>query len=114
MVNCQAVTTSPQSVVLGVPVAVLGLVFFAAMLALSLPRAWRSTSARLRVGRLAFAAIGVVWVIYLVYVELYIVDKICLWCTAVHVLTVALFAVLAYGAATRAPQASTARRAGRR
>lgn len=103
VMNCLAVTTSPQSMVLGIPVAVLGLVFFAAMLALTLPPAWRSTNAALRVTRLAVAVTGVAWVIYLVYVELYIVDKICLWCTAVHALTVALFALLAYGAATDTP-----------
>jgi uncharacterized membrane protein len=110
VVNCQAVTTSPQSMVLGIPVAVLGVVFFVGMLALTVPPAWRSTSAALRMARLGAAAMGVVWVIYLVAVELYIVDKICLWCTAVHVLTVALFALLAYGAATQTPGDAATRR----
>ena len=37
VVNCLKVTTSAQSMVGPVPVAVLGVVFFAAMLVLSLP-----------------------------------------------------------------------------
>ena len=31
------------------------------------------------------------------------IDAICLWCTAVHVLTVALFAVIAFGTALLSP-----------
>jgi uncharacterized membrane protein len=38
-------------------------------------------------------------VLYLVYAELFILDAICLWCTAVHVLALALFAVVGVGAA---------------
>jgi uncharacterized membrane protein len=42
---------------------------------------------------------GVGMVLYLVYAELFILDAICLWCTAVHVLALALFAVVGFGAA---------------
>ncbi len=109
-VDCQKVTSSPQSAILGVPVALLGLVFFAVMVVLTLPPAWRSNQPALRVGRLASATVGVIWVIYLVYVELFIVDAICLWCTAVHALTVTLFGVLAYAIAADAPGDRATRR----
>jgi uncharacterized membrane protein len=33
-------------------------------------------------------------VLYLVYVELFRIGAICLWCTAVHVLAVCLFGVV--------------------
>jgi uncharacterized membrane protein len=33
---------------------------------------------------------GIGFVIYLVYTELFTIDAICLWCTAVHVTTVLL------------------------
>jgi uncharacterized membrane protein len=36
---------------------------------------------------------GAVIVLYLVYVELFRVDAICLWCTGVHLTAIALFAV---------------------
>jgi len=40
-VNCAKVTTSAYASVLGIPVALYGLVFFVAMVALTLPYAWR-------------------------------------------------------------------------
>jgi len=96
-INCEAVTTSSESVVFGIPVAVLGLVYFVPMLALSLPWAWR-TSVRLVAGaRLAASVVGIGFVFYLVYAELFEIQKICLWCTSVHVLTFALFVVVVTG-----------------
>jgi uncharacterized membrane protein len=93
-INCLKVTTSSYSKVVGIPVALLGLLFFVAMTGLCLPALWRSTNPNVRRGRLAAAAVGMVSVLYLVWVELFRVDAICLWCTAVHVLTFALFALI--------------------
>ena len=101
--NCLKVTTSAQSAVLGIPVAVLGLVYFVAMLAVSLPPLWRSTNQLVRNGRLALAAVGVLFVFYLVFAELFTLHAICLWCTAVHVLAVGLFALVALGTAYADP-----------
>ena len=92
--DCFAVTTSEQSIFLGVPVAVLGLLYFVAMVGLTVPVAWRSGS--LHRVRLGAAIVGVVAVIYLIYAELFLVDRICLWCTAIHAITIALFAILVY------------------
>jgi uncharacterized membrane protein len=99
VVNCQRVTTSPQSMVLGIPVAVLGLLYFAALAGLTAPAAWRSRSRELRLTRLAAAAAGVVFAIYLIYVELFVVNAICLWCTAVHAIALAQFAVISFATA---------------
>ena len=44
IVNCAKVTQSPQSTILGVPVALLGLLYFVAIAPLHLPAAWRSES----------------------------------------------------------------------
>jgi len=44
IVNCAKVTESPQSAILGVPVALLGLLYFVAIAPLHLPAAWRSES----------------------------------------------------------------------
>ena len=100
VLNCQKVTTSAQSVVLGVPVALLGLLFFLALVPLCLPVAWRSAHRAVRWGRLLFALVGVGFVVDLIYAELFVLDAICLWCTAVHVITFALFAVIALGTAS--------------
>jgi uncharacterized membrane protein len=103
VVNCQKVTTSPQSAVAGVPVVLLGLIFFAVLLPACLPVAWRSTRRWLRLGRLGFTLSGVGFVVYLIYTELFTLGAICLWCTAVHAITLALFAVVALGSALEDP-----------
>lgn len=96
-INCEAVTTSKESVVFGVPVALLGLLFFVPMLALSLPWAWRTSRRYVAQARLAMSSIGIVFVFYLVYAELFEIQKICIWCTSVHVLTFLLFVLIATG-----------------
>jgi uncharacterized membrane protein len=96
VVNCLKVTTSSYSAVAGVPVAVLGLVFFAVMLGLQLPRMWQRPERWVRFCRVAWSVVGVGTVLYLLYAELFSIDAICLWCTAVHVLTLVLFAVTVY------------------
>jgi uncharacterized membrane protein len=90
-VNCAKVTTSSQSHLLGIPVAVLGLMFFFAMGVICTPWAWRSPRREFTWARLAGVVAGVVMVVYLVYAELFEIDAICLWCTVVHVITFALF-----------------------
>lgn len=97
-INCAKVTTSRWSHIAGVPVAVLGLVFFLAMVALLTPLAWRQP--RLDGVRVAVTAVGTVMVLYLVWIELFRVDAICLWCTAVHICTVVLLAVVLWHTST--------------
>jgi uncharacterized membrane protein len=65
------------------------------MTVLMTPRAWRAASPLIRWARPAALAAGIAFVLYLVYTELLTLGAICLWCTAVHVITVALFALIA-------------------
>ncbi|MGH9044396.1 MAG: vitamin K epoxide reductase family protein [Acidimicrobiales bacterium] len=88
-INCEKVTTSPQSVIVGVPVAVLGLAFYVVMTALCSPWAWRSARRELHATRLALCFVGIAFVLYLVAAELLEIKAICIWCTAVHVVTFA-------------------------
>lgn len=97
IINCTAVTTSPQSAILGVPVALLGLLYFVAVTPLHAPPAWRSPSPGVRAARVGASVAGILMVLYLVYTELFTLDAICLWCTAVHVITFLLFAVTLIG-----------------
>jgi uncharacterized membrane protein len=99
VVNCTLVTTSTWSVILGVPVAVLGLVWSAVMAGLTSQWSWRSGSVWFDRTRITAAAFGAATVVYLVYVELFRIGAICLWCTAVHVLALALFGVVLAGRA---------------
>ncbi|MCU1675625.1 MAG: Vitamin epoxide reductase [Frankiales bacterium] len=111
-VNCATVTSSAQSMLFGVvPVALAGLTFYAAMLALTVPAAWRRTGGTARRLRVGAVALGVGMVLYLLWAELHVVRALCLWCTVVHVTTFALFLVVGYHEAARAtPVTRQARR----
>jgi uncharacterized membrane protein len=93
-VDCGAVTTSAQSTFLGIPVALLGLLWFVAMLALCLPVAWRAGSRYVHLARLVGAIAGIGFVLWLIYAELILIGAICLWCTVAHVIAFALFVVV--------------------
>ncbi len=95
IVNCALVTSSPQSYIFGIPVAVLGLVQYVAMAVLCSPWMWRSTRYWVAVARPALAVVGMGFVLWLVAAELLIIDHICLWCTGVHVVTFLLLVALA-------------------
>lgn len=100
VINCVKVTTSSYAKIGSLPVALLGAIYFAAITALCLPKTWRMR--RLDTVRIAGAAIGVLSSLYLVWVELFRVDAICLWCTVVHLSTLALLGAV--------PWTTTARR----
>jgi uncharacterized membrane protein len=105
-VNCEKVTTSPESVVFGIPVAVLGLAFYVFMLAATSPWAWRATGPLIRGvqlgtiirwARLGSVIVGMLFVLYLIYTELITLNlTICLWCTSVHVITFLLFGLIMF------------------
>jgi uncharacterized membrane protein len=140
LIDCAAVTTSPESKVFGIfPVAELGLGFFVAMTLLNLPWAWRATwswlpkrltatrpdlESRLPVYawrlRLAGIIVGILFILYLVYTELITLRQICLFCTYTHITTFLLFVLLIVQAAfwgdpskAPAPKAPVARQAAR-
>jgi uncharacterized membrane protein len=87
---CERVQSSHYAELAGVPVALLGLVGYALILAaLRLPgEAGRLTTALLALVGFGFSA-------YLTYLELFEIDAICQWCVASAVLMTALAAVSA-------------------
>jgi uncharacterized membrane protein len=99
IVNCTLVTTSSWSVVLGVPLAVLGLAWAVVMTGLTVPWAWRAAAPWVDGARLVISGAGAAMVLYLVYVELFRIGAICLWCTAMHITAVSLFGVVLAGRA---------------
>jgi uncharacterized membrane protein len=96
-INCEKVTTSPQSYVFGIPVAVLGLAFYVFMIAATSPWAWRASWSPIRWARLGSVVVGMGFVLYLIYTELFTLNlTICLWCTSVHVITFVLFGLILF------------------
>ncbi|WP_067833150.1 vitamin K epoxide reductase family protein [Actinomadura kijaniata] len=93
-IDCHSVTNSDYSDLLGIPLPLLGLGFFVAFAVLITPPALRSPSPLPRWARLGSVIVGMLFVIYLVTVELAILHKICLWCTGVHAITILLFVLV--------------------
>jgi uncharacterized membrane protein len=94
VINCAKVTTSAQSEILGIPVAILGLANYTVMTGLNTPWAWRAKARWVHLARFALIIISMCFVLWLVYAELEIIGSICLYCTGVHVTTFALLIVL--------------------
>ena len=99
IVNCAKVTTSSYATILGIPVALLGLLYYVSMIPMQLPIAWRNKSVALKRVRLASSIIGIVMILWLIYVELFKLNAICLYCTGVHIITVLLFVTTALATA---------------
>ena len=100
-VNCTKVTTSPQSYVFGIPVAVLGLAFYVFAVAIMSPWAWRAGRREIHLLRMASVVVGIGFVLYLIYAEVIQIGNLCLDCTTVHIITFLLFVVLVYAATMR-------------
>jgi len=94
VIDCAKVTTSAQSELLGIPVAILGLANYTGMAVINSPWAWRSRHRWVHVTRFILAVIAMCFVLWLIYAEVMIIGAICLYCTAVHVTTFALLIVL--------------------
>jgi uncharacterized membrane protein len=43
--------------------------------------------------QLAWSAIGLVTVVYLVYVEIVLLGAVCIWCSAAHLMVLVIFLV---------------------
>jgi uncharacterized membrane protein len=83
-INCEAVLSSSYAVIAGtsLPTSAAGIAWFAVSAAL-----WTRPIGGLH---LAWSGLGLVTVLYLVFVEIVRLGVICLWCTAAHALVVAI------------------------
>ncbi len=104
VVNCAKVTSSSYATQFGIPLVLFGLAFFAVMLAVQTPWAWQASNRVLRNGRMGLAAAGTVTAVWLIWVELFRLDAICLYCTVAHVAAIALFILTGLGTAVTVDQ----------
>jgi uncharacterized membrane protein len=87
--GCEIVQESEYAEVVGVPVALLGLVAYVVVLGLV---AWDAPLARLAAAALALT--GLVFSGYLLVVQLFVIDAWCVWCLANDVVIAPALAVL--------------------
>src|SRR5574340_804668 len=100
VVNCQSVTSSAWSVIPGttIPITIPGMLWFIGLGALAGVGLWAAARGedgppRLRLATLLWTAPGLLFVLYLLYAEIVLVQRICEWCTVVHLLTLAAFLI---------------------
>lgn len=87
--GCETVQQSRYAELASVPVALLGLVSYTVVLVLVL---WDTAGARLAAAALAF--VGLAFSVYLLALQLFVIDAVCVWCLANDVLIAPLLAVL--------------------
>lgn len=87
--GCETVQESEYAEIAGVPVAVLGLVAYAIVLGLV---AWDAPAARL--GAAMLALVGLLFSLYLLALQLFVIDAVCVWCLANDVVIAPLLAFL--------------------
>lgn len=93
--ECNAVQTSQYATIAGIPVAVLGLINFTAVLVLWLLQRtgagkWARPAALALLGLSLF---GVLFSIYLTLLELFVIHAICMWCLTSALLTTLIMLV---------------------
>jgi len=88
--GCQAVADSIYSHVLGVNIAVFGIVGYALLLAASLLR-----GDGVRMAGFGIALVGFGYSVYLTYLELFKIEAICQWCVGSAALMTILFSLSA-------------------
>jgi uncharacterized membrane protein len=84
--GCQTVADSTYSHLLGVNIAVFGIVGYALLLAAALLRGDTA-----RMAGFGFALVGFGYSVYLTYLELFKIEAICQWCVVSAVSMTALF-----------------------
>lgn len=104
--DCNAVQASPYARLFGIPVGLIGIGGYLAMLG---AWAWgRSGKAAARLLLLGMAVIGVVASIYLTWLELFVIGAVCMWClSSAVIMGLMLLAAAAWLAAVWHPAKPT-------
>jgi uncharacterized membrane protein len=88
LVGCETVQSSEYSEIFGIPVALLGAGFSAVLLLLALAW-WRAGDRRAILAAYGLGLFGILFVGYLTYLELFVIEAICAWCVTYAVTIVA-------------------------
>jgi len=100
--GCNTVAGSPYARIFGVPLGYFGVIYYLCMFGLSALLALAPFSRGVRLGALLYAALGVSFSIYFMYVQFTFIHAFCTYCLISAVLTLFLFiAALWHFRATR-------------
>jgi uncharacterized membrane protein len=92
-INCEQVLSSAYGVIGGsaVPTSAAGIAWFAVSALLAAGRL--TGRAGLARPQLAWSALGLATVLFLVFIELVVLGAVCVWCSAAHVLVLLIFLI---------------------
>jgi uncharacterized membrane protein len=88
--GCNIVASSPYARIVGVPLGYFGLVYYLYMFGLVALLAFDPFSRGLRVGALLYAAVGVLFSMYFMYVQVTFIHAFCIYCLISAILTLLL------------------------
>ena len=93
--ECDTVQTSRWAVFLGLPVAFYGVVgyFVILIVALAALRPAALVQRKWNVVLVALASVGVLFTVYLTYLELFVIHAICRWCVVSAIIITAIWVV---------------------
>ena len=93
--SCETVQTSRWATFLGMPVAVWGVGFYVTTFAVALAGVHGplAESPRASVALVALSGWGVLFSAWLTYLELFVIDAICMWCVVSALLVLVIFVV---------------------
>ena len=93
--SCEKVQTSRWATFLGFPVGAWGVAYYVAVLGVSLAGLSASLAERREVSQalVAMTGVGLLFSLWLTYLELFVIDAICQWCVISAILATALFVI---------------------
>jgi uncharacterized membrane protein len=87
--GCETVQESEYAEMAGIPVALLGLAAYTLLLGLIV---WDTPAARLAAAAISF--VGLLFALYLLVVQFFVIDAVCVWCLVNDLLIAPALAVL--------------------
>ena len=90
--GCETVATSQYSRIGGVPVAVFGVGLSLVLLVAALAW-WRTGDRRLLATHYGFSLVGVTFELYFTYLQVFVIDAICVWCASYGISLVLRFLI---------------------
>lgn len=93
--GCEVVLTSAYSKFFGVPLSYIGLVYYGYLFCLSILMIIEPQSRALRLGALAYTAVGfVLSCIFIFYIQLVLIGSLCMYCALSALTTLLAFGVV--------------------
>jgi len=90
--GCEEVARSEYSRIAGIPVAVFGVVLSLVLLSLAIAW-WKTDLYALLLAHYGLSLAGVIFEAYFLYIQVFVIGAVCIWCTSYGVTLIARFVI---------------------